>query len=470
SFQVGSGEVVEVEIASGESEEEGKHFDPTKELSTKKMIEILGKKVVRLVFEKKDGSMRAMIATRNPNIVRLYTDLDRNGKRPVNNIDKDREADIQTQIDKDYVKVLDVEKKAFRTFKPSKLVKYDADLDIGSWIEFTEKNDAWYNIAFNGVDHREYYQEGKRIGENIGTGLSERISYERQRNEDISNEEAARESFDKSLKQEEERKKKTETTTSRLKQVHQKVITLVKEITETVKTKEYYKLYEEYLKVPDKLEKDKAFNNMENEITRVQTSNKVDLVVIQIRNEYLYLHPLFILNGYSGRVYADITPNNEFDDIGEEYTSDADTGSEDILEPLAKKVRLLRSGVRNSKKEDSRDDERISRLIELGKIRREEFRQKNVKLFEQEVKSKGISLLGVAVGNKTYLVHPKYFMEVREGKTVVLHSCKLPSPVSEYSKFLNNWVGSADSEAEYKAMKDVALLILRGLDLRKRVA
>src|SRR5699024_9746881 len=73
---------------NNEQGEDNKHFNPLK-LSTEEMIKILSKKVVRLVFEKKDGSKRAMVATRNPNIVRLYVGLDRNGKRPVNNIEKD---------------------------------------------------------------------------------------------------------------------------------------------------------------------------------------------------------------------------------------------------------------------------------------------------------------------------------------------------------------------------------------------
>src|SRR5699024_3629029 len=198
SYQPKGETKINVKVGAKDKKEENNHYNPVQKLNTEKMIDILGKKVVRLVFEKKDGSKRAMIATRNPNIVELYVGLDNNGKRPINRIKEDRDSDIKSQIEKDYVKVLDVEKQAFRTFKPSKLVEYDEDLDIASWIEFSEKNDAWYDIAFNGKDPRDFYQEGKKTGVNIGNELSERISYEREQRDRLRDEQAARETLEKS--------------------------------------------------------------------------------------------------------------------------------------------------------------------------------------------------------------------------------------------------------------------------------
>lgn len=472
SYQPKGKDKVVVKVVAGEStdeEKEKKHFNPVQKLNTEKMIEILGKKVVRLVFEKKDGSKRAMVATRNPNIVELYVGLDNNGKRPVNRIKEEREGDIKSQIEKDYVKVLDVEKQAFRTFKPSKLVEYDEDLDIASWIEFSEKNDAWYDLAFNGKDPREFYQEGKRTGVNIGNDMSEKVSYEREQKLKIQDEQAARETLEKSSKQAEQSRNRQNQKKEKLKNVQSLVMEEVENVPAQMKMEGFYQLYNEFLKVPEKLEKDKAFNNMENELTKVQKSDERNLVILQIRNDVIFLHPLFIVNGYSGRVYADATRMKIFEDIGEEFKSDADWGSEDILEPLAKKIKTFGRGNKETKG-NGKDDLRVERLISLGKENEEKFSKMGVRLFEQKVKESDVKMLGIKMGGSLYFVHPNYMLELREGKTHVIHKNEDNSQVLGYTNFLKGWIESADSEAERTAMQGLMNLIIRGIDLRKRVS
>src|SRR5699024_12691140 len=105
---------------------------------------------------------------------------------------------------------------------------------------------------------------------------------------------------------------------------------------------------------------------MKLKIKKFQKSDDRCLVVISMRNDYIYLHPLFIVNGYSGRVYADETKIKAFDDIGDVYKSDADWGSEDILEPLANKVKMLGKG-NKERKETDKDEVRLKRLLALGK-------------------------------------------------------------------------------------------------------
>src|SRR5699024_6091740 len=155
-----------------------------------------------------------------------------------------------------------------------------------------------------------------------------------------------------------------------------------------------------------------------------------------------------------GRVYADETRIKAFGDIGEEYKSDADWGSEDILEPLANKVKMLGKG-NKERKETDKDEVRLERLLALGKENEEEFKKQGVQFFEQKVKNSELKLLGIKMNGKVYLVHPNYMLEVREGKTYVIHKNDENSSVSGYTNFLSGWIGSADSEAERNAMKNL---------------
>jgi len=472
SFQPKGKEKIEVVIKK-ENEQEDKdvpHFDPTK-LSTEEMIEILGKKVVRLVFEKKDGSKRAMIATRNPNIVKLYVGLDRNGKRPVNNIEKDKEKDIEAQIQKDYVKVLDVEKKAFRTFKPSKLVRYDDDLDISSWMEFTENNDAWYQIAINGKNPKDYYIDGRRGGANIGKGLSERIAYEREQEERVRDEELARETIRKSGLRAEKIKKQKSERRKRLEEVHSRVLQVVKEIEPR---EEFEDIYKDILRVPRKLENDKAFNNMENEITKVQKNDKNKIMIVQVHQDYIYLHPLFIVNGYSGNVYIDRTPEKTFNGIGEVRKSDADWGSEDVLEPIVKKIKALKLGTskKNEKKEISESSKkRNERMIKLGKERQKYLAERGVRVSEfRHKEGKDMSMLKAQVGTRTFLIHSDFVVETVDSKAHVVFKSDENARVTGFKEFFSDVAKSADSEAEVKAYKTLEDVVVTAIDLRKRVS
>lgn len=156
-----------------------------KEFSRLDLLEDLRSKVVRLVFTKKGkplkgddgkivkdengqvvfdgGEKRVMWATRNPDLITLYTkDYRERGIKP--RLDDTNEQSVQNELDKDYFTVLDLEKEEFRTFKPSMLLDFDGDNNVGAWITFDINNDAWFNVAKEGDAISKYYETGKVSG------------------------------------------------------------------------------------------------------------------------------------------------------------------------------------------------------------------------------------------------------------------------------------------------------------------
>src|SRR5699024_1016413 len=282
--------------------------------------------------------------------------------------------------------------------------------------------------------------------------------------------ERARETLERSRVQAEEKKKRRNEKRERLKEVHEKVMNFVKE---TEVTKEFERIYKEILRVPRTLKQDRSFNNMENEITKVKKSDKSKLMIIQIWHDYIYLHPLFIVNGYSGNVYVDRTPDKIFSDIGEVRKSDADWGSEDVLEPLVKKIKALKLGTRRKKEKKEMSEsnkKRNERLLKLGNEKRNDLAKTGVRVSEFRSKGENLRMLKAQVGNRVFIIHPDFVVENIDSKAHVVFKCDVNARVTGFKEFFSDVMNSADSESEVVAYRSLGEVVLRAVDLRKRVS
>lgn len=467
ALQVGEGNIEYVTYK--EEEDTGEHFNP-RTLSTLSLINILKDNVVRLVFTKKDGTLRPMVATRNAELVDLYLNNLKSGKRPKNTLKEESEEKIEKQIKGDYVTVLDLEEGAFKTFKPSTLEYYDSSTGIASWIEFAPNNDAWYAIAKNGQSPKQYYKEGKRKGINIGRTLPERTKYEQQRKLDNIDQENMSKDMDKALEnaktRREEEKLKAERRTKLIRFTRD---TAIKYAKENSFTKLDTAIYNEYRKLPKRLEKSKAFNNMENTITQVKNWDEERLTAIQVGSDVFYLHPTFIVNVYSGRVYMDKTQDKAFSNIGKVFGSDADTGSEDEIEKIIRKI-----GRRNTKSDIYRTDEktnlRVKRVLYLANKKGKELKAKGISLGVDKVAGGKVDVLVAKMNDKIYYIHPDA-IHVKEGnKLAEVFRCKRPtSRLTELSTFFGELYREAEQKENKERVKHLGNLVIEGNDLRKKI-
>ncbi len=159
-------------------------FNP-KNVNPLELVQSLRGNVVRLVFYKVDGSRRIMYATRNPDIIKLYDADSKNPNKPnkADVSDLDNQEKIEQQIERDAIRVFDLEKDEFRAFKPSRLAEFDNGDSVGSWIEFKPEYDSWYIMAKEEGDIHKYYV-GNRMVKNIGKSPSRR-EYEAQARQDL---------------------------------------------------------------------------------------------------------------------------------------------------------------------------------------------------------------------------------------------------------------------------------------------
>lgn len=476
SFQPeGKGDVLLVgyEESNGDAE---KHYDPTK-LKTQKIISTLNEKVVRLVFEKKDGTKRPMVATRNHKLVELYTEKNAQGKRPLGKTNDNSEQAIKAQIEKDYVTVLDLEKGEFRTFKPSKLVRYDEDNNISSWIEFAPNNDAWYDIAKQGADPVQYYKEGKKASVNIGNSIGERVNFENQRRLELIQEQQAEKNLEDLAESAKKSKAERTNQLERMTRIRKIAKQQAQKYAEALNNRKFERVYEEIKAVPEQLQNDPAFNNMMQRVEQSRDFDELKLTLIKVGDSIFYIHPMFIINTFTGRVYLDKTSEQAFSNLGKVYVKDADTGAEDVLEPLANKlrsVRLTRSGARDDIYNITRKNEglykRARRTIALAEKNVNEFAQLGVQLQPTTEKYGEVPLLNATFGGETYRIHPYTVTRVTGGSEQDLYTNSNRNAVAKEAMiFYQKWANAEKDEKKKKQIMSIGSLVVRANDLRKRV-
>lgn len=262
------------------------------------IIRRLKNNVVRLTFTKKNGEKRVMYATLVPELVSLYNTHGRKYG--------DRGTFSYTQVDNmnkkmsDFVRVLDIEKEGYRGFKPSSINDYDNEFNVPSWIESHPDNDAWYEVAKNGKDIREFVD---------GNGLFIQAPDNPERRERENN--YIQEAQENGVLVDEDTAKALEFITSNSdKTVKGYIYTLTRlmipeEVQEYINTKQFFRDLKQ-LCVDLKEHADSEIGDDEYSITKKpQGKGNGGAYTVNVGSDQYILHPYFILNRRTGKVYLD---------------------------------------------------------------------------------------------------------------------------------------------------------------------
>lgn len=262
------------------------------------IVRRLKNNVVRLTFTKNNGENRVMYATLVPELVNLYNSHRRKyGDQGTTSL---AQVDEMNKNIPDMVRVMDLEKEAFRAFKPSRLNDYDNDFNVPSWIECHPDNDAWYEVAKNNQDIRTYVD---------GNGLFVQAPNSSERREKES--QYIQEAQDNGVMVDEETAKALEFIASHTDNtVKGYIYTLTslmipEEVQEYINTNQLFRDLQE-LCVDLKEEADTVIQDEEYSITkRPQKLNSGGAYYINIGTDKYYFHPYFIVNRRTGKVYLD---------------------------------------------------------------------------------------------------------------------------------------------------------------------
>lgn len=274
-------------------------FNPQNQ-TTEEVIEMLNTKVVRLVFKKKDNTLRVMYATRVKEVIELYSK--RGAKLKGNEPGLNSEEKIAAQIKGDYITIFDLEAREFKTFKPSTLLKFDVERGVGSWIEFKVEDDGWFRVIYEGMDIRDLYVKGSPEAKEIGEEVSaKRVKFEYKQKEY------------KNLK---ENLKTVGDEAERYTQAMKLVDKVVKEENADLTSADlmvYNKLKELGEKVKEKYEEADNKEMVLSEV-KVLDSKKLVIFIFNWGRDVFVFHPKFAFNGVTYKVYADRTGKIDFNE------------------------------------------------------------------------------------------------------------------------------------------------------------
>lgn len=137
------------------------------DISPRDMIRHLQNGVVRVVFRKvSDGTSRVMWATRNSELINQFAEEnninlnDRSGNRDRRFNDFENEARIGLQINGDYITVMSLDAKGFRTFKPSTVLDYDTEFNVCSFMVFDVNQIGWRKVMNGEASVADLYVDG----------------------------------------------------------------------------------------------------------------------------------------------------------------------------------------------------------------------------------------------------------------------------------------------------------------------
>lgn len=263
------------------------------------IVRRLKSNVVRLVFTKKgDGSDRVMYATLVPELLGIYNEHGRKyGDQGSFSLAK---VDEMNSNIPDFVRVMDLEKEEFRSFKPSTLKDYDNEYNVPSWIESHPDNDAWYNVAKEGEDIRQYVD---------GNGLFIQADDNRERT--ARERRYIQEAQDNGVLVDDGTAKALEFISSTMdKKVKGYIYTLTsleipEEVQEYINTNQFYRDLSELSVSFQEL----ASEEIEGEYKVTKRPSKLNnsggSYFIDVGTDKYFLHPYFIINRRTGKVYLD---------------------------------------------------------------------------------------------------------------------------------------------------------------------
>lgn len=113
--------------------------------------------VVRVVFKKKDGKIREMYATRNPDLVAEFDVVNNRLVSEQNSLDKIES--MLSQRNNGVIKVYDLYKKDFRSITLSEVFSKDPFELLPGWITF-EVNGPWELVMNDELSLTDYVNYG----------------------------------------------------------------------------------------------------------------------------------------------------------------------------------------------------------------------------------------------------------------------------------------------------------------------
>lgn len=262
------------------------------------IVRRLKNNVVRINFTKKNGENRVMYATLVPELLNLYnTHRRKYGDQGTTSLEQVDEANKNIP---DMVRVMDLEKEEFRAFKPSTLNDYDNEFNIPSWIECSPSNDAWYYVAKEDEDIRNYVD---------ADGLFVQAPDSRERKNRESN--YVREAQDNGVLVDDATAKALEFISSNTDKTLQGYIyTLTSlmipdEVQEYINSNQFFRDLQE-LCIELKEVANREIEDDNYSVTKKpQKLNSGGAYFINIGTDKYYFHPYFIANRRTGKVYLD---------------------------------------------------------------------------------------------------------------------------------------------------------------------
>lgn len=466
-----NGETIEVGVEQSVDTDESVHFDPTT-LTTEQMLKVLSKSVVRVVFQKRDGTSRVMWGTRNTDLIEIYQPagnpmMKRKGEDLT---EFDSEQKRQAQIDGNYIRVFDCTVNEFRTFKPSEIFRMDEAHNVASWIEFKPKQDGWYNCINSGVPIKQYYEVGNRKAidsperENL-----ERVNLERKLNAENAEIEFTRNAIEKQRLQAEEQKESTlqrsEERKERWALTNEKVKTALATVEEYTEQDEdtYDKMKASVMKLQEKFFELQREGKGRGEIKNVKVHDKSKIVMFGYDDDVYILHPRFIVNGISHKVFADRTNEIKFDEMARRSSGDVELTKE--LENLS--VLVTGRRVRNVLdvvlvEEDIR---RMKRFMTLVGQRRESFNREKITVKPQGGSEGVVPHLAITVDGKRFVVSPAVLYSVDRSESLY----RRERHTSTLAEFRDAIVSHEQLEISAEAYNVLVNTLTEAYDLRKRI-
>lgn len=144
--------------------------------TVEQMIAVLDAKVVRAVVRTSSSDYRVMMATRNPSVIDMHEKLGTvSAETTSTKSPEERRAEM---IEKGQIAVFDIEKQGWITLVADNLHEVDTVAHVPSWIEFDWEFGDWFAVMQGRVTPQEGYTGTGFIGRDMLALDRERLSYE----------------------------------------------------------------------------------------------------------------------------------------------------------------------------------------------------------------------------------------------------------------------------------------------------
>ncbi|MFV1457190.1 hypothetical protein [Bacillus mycoides] len=428
------------------------HPDP-RDIKSRDMIRILREKVVRVVFRKRDGSIRIMHTTRNKELIeKLMAVKSPKTYKPSPEVDAWEEKDkIEAQIAGDYIRVLDIAKAEFRSFKPSSLQRFDSEVNVGAWMEFDIADDAWYDMIFNGRSANHFYVN-HRNAKHMGEKLKERQEFEKKAYMIINgitegeSEAAATVVEDKS----------------------KAAAKFALEYLKSIKGKDYGEGFEKVQKALRTLPN--GLNNLgklqeKGYVAKITQEDKDSgLLIMEVGTDKFFIHPHFLVNITSGKVYAD---KPDVFKLGRANQSDVDVRAGALLDRAGEIIQGTRRQMRRNASANDADVKRMNRLKQFIELHPDTFKEAGVQA--RVVEKDGNAVAEFSFSGARIFANPEQLvMFVSETKKTLYKRVRHTSTSSEMAAALGN-VKFDRNPALHKRFVFVRDVLFTTFDLRKQI-